>query len=144
MRVNQEGLDLIKRFESLRLKSYLCPAGVWTIGYGHTRGVTPGIVITEAEAERLLREDIEPCERAVSSACKVPLTSAQFSALVSLVFNIGAGAFSKSTLLKLLNQGQYSEAEKQFKRWNKAGGRELPGLTRRRAAEAELFNKESK
>ncbi len=134
-------LDLIKKFEGLYLTAYLCPADVWTIGYGHTKSVKPGMVITEAEADRLLEQDVAWVKAAVVGAVKVPLTANQTSALYSFVFNVGAGAFRSSTLLRKLNAGDYAGAQAQFRRWNKAGGKVLRGLTRRRAAEAKLFGK---
>ena len=137
--INSIGLRLIKSFEGLRLKAYQDAVRVWTIGYGTTRGVKPGMVITEAQAEQLLREDVRNFEQAVNSAVKAPINDNQFSALVSFSYNVGAGALRSSTLLKLLNQGDYLGAANQFPRWNKAGGRVLAGLTRRRNAERALF-----
>lgn len=116
------------------------PNDVPTIGYGSTRGVTMGDTCTEAEALQMLREDVSEAEGCVSMAVDVELTQAQFDALVSLVFNIGCGAFRGSTILKLVNAGDFDAAQKQFGRWNKQAGKELAGLTRRRAAEAELFS----
>lgn len=144
--INAAGLALIKRFEGLKLHAYICPAGVPTIGYGHTRTVTMQNVvdsktITEAEAECLLREDLETFEAAIGTLCKKPLTDNQFSALVCFAFNVGIGAFRNSTLLKKLNDGLFSEVRPQLMRWNKAGGKALPGLTKRRAAEADLFER---
>lgn len=140
--ITDEGLALIKRWEGLRLQAYLCPAGVWTIGYGHTGpDVTPGLVITEAYAEALLRQDLRTFEDGVSRLVTAPLTDNQFSALVSLAFNIGLGAFARSTLLRKLNAGDYAGAQAQFHVWNKAGGKVLPGLVNRRAGEAALFGR---
>lgn len=134
-------LSLIKRFEGLRLKAYICPAGVPTIGYGTTKGVRMGQTITEEEAERLLREDVAVFERGVDEAVKVPLNPNQRAALVSFAYNVGLGAFRTSTLLRLLNKGDYAGAAKQFDRWTKGGGKVLPGLVKRRAAERELFER---
>jgi lysozyme len=139
MTISDDGLALIKSAEGLRLSAYLCPANVWTIGYGTTRGVKAGQAISAIKAEELLREDVRQFERAVSEAVDVPITQGQFDALVSLVYNIGTGAFKKSTLLRLLNQSRYAEAAAQFARWNKGGGKVLPGLVKRRAAERKLF-----
>lgn len=139
MRTSQKGIDLIKKFEGCRLEAYKCPAGVWTIGYGHTKGVQNGQKITQAQAEELLREDLRIYEQAVESCVKVPLSQNQFEALVSFCYNCGGEALRTSTLLKLLNEGKYSEAGEQFLRWNKAGGRVLAGLTRRREEERKLF-----
>ena len=134
-------LDLIKHFEGCYLTAYLCPANVWTIGYGHTKTAKQGMVITQEEADRLLEQDVAWVKAAVIGAVKVPLTANQTSALYSFVFNVGAGAFRSSTLLRKLNAGDYTGAQGQFRRWNKAGGKVLRGLTRRRAAEAKLFGK---
>ena len=140
MRTGQLGIDLIKSFEGLALKAYLCPAGVLTIGYGHTgSNVMPGQIISEEQAENLLRIDLNRFEVGVANSVTASINQNQFDALVSLSFNIGLGAFKSSTLLKVLNAGQYIEAASQFLRWNKGGGRVLPGLTRRREAESQLF-----
>jgi lysozyme len=142
--VNKAGLDLIKEFEGFRSSAYLCPAGVWTIGYGNTfyasgRKVHAGDRISEAEAEKLLKITVESFADQVSQMIKVPVTDNQFSALVSLAYNIGVGAFARSTLLKLLNQKNYSQCANQFMVWSKANGRTLEGLRRRRSRERELF-----
>lgn len=144
MQTNKLGVDLIKSFESLRLESYVCPAGKLTIGYGHTGpDVQPGMVITEDQAEDLLRKDLAHSEKGVEAILLVPVTSNQFSALVSLAFNIGLVNFSKSTLLKLLDDGDTAAAAEQFLKWNKARVKgdlvPLAGLTRRREAERALF-----
>lgn len=137
--VNKAGLDLVKQFEGLKLKAYTCPAGVLTIGYGSTGAhVKPGMVITEAQAEDLLRSDLRRFEDFVAANC-TPATDNQFSALVSFAFNVGEGALKDSTLRRMHMEGNHAGAADQFKRWNKGGGRELPGLTRRRAAEAQLY-----
>lgn len=147
MKTNDAGVALIKDFEGLRLAAYPDPAHGWavpTIGYGHTSAagapeVTRGMKITAAGADEILRSDLGQYEAAVSKAVKVPLTENQFAALVSFTFNLGAGALRKSTLLKKLNAGDYAGAAAEFAKWNKAGGEVLPGLTRRRAAERDLF-----
>lgn len=136
---NQAGLDLIKRFEGYRGRAYKCAAGKWTVGWGSTRNVRPGMSITESEAEQRLREDLEDAEWTVAKAIRVPLNDNEFAALVSLVFNIGAGAFRGSTLLRMLNAGDRISASAEFLRWNKAGGKSLEGLNRRRLAERALF-----
>lgn len=138
-RINQAGLELIKQFEGLRTEAYLCPAGVWTIGYGSTLGVEKGDRISPESAELLLTKDLERFEKAVAENVRVPLTDNQFSALVCFAFNIGIGAFRGSTLLKLLNQQKYGEAADQLLRWNTAKGKVLEGLTRRRRSERALF-----
>lgn len=140
MRTNTAGLSLIKSFEGCQLAAYKCPAGVLTIGYGHTGSdVTPSLVITAHRAEELLQLDLGKFERAVATALKVPVTANQFAALVALAYNIGPAALAKSTLLRRLNAGRTQEAADQFLVWNRAGGRVLAGLTRRREAERALF-----
>lgn len=139
MKTSDHGVQFIKRFEGLRLDAYLCSAGVPTIGYGHTKGVKIGDKITQEQADTFLREDLEPCERAVDELVKVPLTQGQGDALASFIFNLGRGAFSSSTLLKWLNRGDYEGAAGQFERWCRAGGKVLPGLLKRRHAEAAMF-----
>lgn len=138
-KISQTGIDLIKSFEGCSLKAYRCPANVLTIGYGHTGGVKEGQVITQQEAERLLRVDLGSYESAVNKYVKAIINQNQFDALVSFAYNCGCGALQKSTLLKYLNQGMYKEAADQFDLWNKGGGQVLKGLVRRRAAEKELF-----
>lgn len=139
MKISQRGIDLIKRFEGLRLKAYLCPANVWTIGYGSTGPhFRQGGFITEAKAEALLRQDLARFEREVE-AMAGPSTQAQYDALVSFAFNVGAQALKSSTLLKRHRAGLHGPAADQFLRWNKAGKIVLPGLTRRRAAERKLY-----
>lgn len=138
-RINAVGLELIKDFEGLRLNSYQDAVGVWTIGYGHTRTAGPGQRITDAQATALLREDVANFENAVTQAVQVPMTANQFAALVSFTYNVGSGALNRSTLLRKLNAGDTLGAADEFLRWNRAGGQELAGLTRRRIAERELF-----
>jgi lysozyme len=137
--INDNALELIKRFEGLRLTAYKCPAGVYTIGYGHTNGVQRGQRCTELQAELWLMDDLREAEQAVDYLTRVPLTDNQRGALVSFVFNVGGGNFAASTLLKKLNAGDYAGAASEFARWNKTGGKILPGLTTRRQAEAVLF-----
>lgn len=146
MQTSADGLKLIKNFEGERLQAYLCPAGIWTIGYGHTDAaglpkVVPGMVITKRDAEDILRRDLRQYENTVSDAVKVALTQNQFDALVSFCYNVGAGAFRKSSLLTKLNRGDYDAVPSELMKWNKGGGKELPGLTRRRRAEAALWRK---
>lgn len=142
MKISQRGIDLIKQFEGLSLTAYPDPGTggePWTIGYGHTGGVKKGQTITESRAEELLREDVRRFEVAVDRLVKVPLTQAQFDALLSFAFNLGAGNLGSSTLLRLLNAGDYAGAAAQFERWVNAAGKIMPGLVRRRAAERALF-----
>jgi lysozyme len=139
-------LDLVKHFEGLYLNAYLCPAGVPTIGYGHTAGVTMGQTITASQAERFLEQDLAAAARDVDRLVKVPLASDRRGALASFTFNLGAGKLESSTLLKLLNKGDVDGAAEQFGAWVKAtvDGKKktLPGLVARRAAEAALFRGE--
>lgn len=141
MEISQTGIDLIKKFEGCSLKAYRCPAGILTIGYGHTNKVFVDDVITQEEAETLLKQDLIIHCNNVSKLVKVSLNQNQFDALVSFEYNVGYGAFSGATLLKLLNQGKYKEAAEQFDRWIYAGKKVLPGLVNRRKAEKELFLK---
>lgn len=140
--IGQAGLDLIKSFEGCKLEAYLCPAGVWTIGYGHTHGVVKGQKITQDQADQLLIDDLDIFVKGVDQATNVPLSQNEFDALVSFAFNVGIGAFKSSTMCRLINEGKLKEAADQFDRWNKAGGKVLAGLTRRRKAEKELFLKD--
>ena len=148
--VSEDGINLVKRFEGLhklnennQVVAYKCPAGVWTIGWGHTAGVKEGDVVTISDCENFLRQDLEECGQVIKRNVKVPLTQAQFDSLASFIFNLGAGNFKSSTLLKKLNKGSYDEVPEQLLRWNKArvdgSLTELRGLTRRRTAEATLF-----
>ena len=138
-KINANGLRILKSLEGLRLDAYLDAVGVWTIGYGTTSGVVPGMQISQAQAEEFLKKDLATFEMAIANAVKVPLSADQFSALVSFIYNIGATNFVGSTLLQLLNQKDYMGAADQLLRWNKGGDQELPGLTRRRQAERALF-----
>lgn len=132
--------ELIKEWEQLRLKAYLpTPNDRWTIGWGHTSTARPGMVITEEEAQDLFRRDVSWAEAEVNNYVKVALTQNQFDALVSFVFNVGAGAWRKSTMLRKLNAGDYDGAAQEFPRWNKQKGKVLKGLVRRRQHEMELF-----
>lgn len=140
MNLSDEGLELIKRHEGLRLEAYRDAVGVWTIGYGHTGAdVEEGQTITEHQADALLGEDVREAEECVEEHVTVDLTQGQFDALVSFVFNLGCAAFTRSTLLRLLNEGDAGGAGTQFARWVNAGGQPLPGLVKRRAEEAERF-----
>lgn len=140
MRTSSIGLQLIEHFEGLRTTAYRCPAGVWTIGIGHTSGVKQGTTCSVEQAREWLRSDVAHAERCVNDAVRgTRLNQAQFDALVSFVFNLGCGAFLRSTMLKLLNAGKVADVGPQFARWTRAGSRVLDGLVRRRAAERKLF-----
>tara|TARA_B100000902_G_scaffold156351_1_gene152693 strand:- start:390 stop:833 length:444 start_codon:yes stop_codon:yes gene_type:complete len=143
MNISQEGLALIKKFEGCRLKAYRCSANVLTIGYGHTGGVKEDDTISQPEADELLKEDIAKFEEYVSDNVIVELKQYQFDALVAWTFNLGPGNLRESTMLKKLNDADYASVPFEMRRWNKAGGKTLDGLIRRRQAEGLLFeNKE--
>jgi lysozyme len=139
MNISAEGLGLIKKFEGCVLDAYKCPAGVWTIGYGHTKDVQPGDSWSQSHAEHMLEVELEEYESYIKDLVKVNLSQNQFDALVSWVYNLGPANLKASTLLKVLNAGEYDEVPAQIKRWNKAGGQVLDGLIRRREAESLLF-----
>jgi lysozyme len=142
MNISSVGLNLIKSFEGCVLHTYKDVVGVRTIGYGHTGAdVHDGQTITQAQADALLLADCKRFVDGVNSVVKVPLNQNQFDALVSFCFNLGVGSLKTSTLLEKLNRKDYLGASNEFLRWNKAGGQVLAGLTRRRQAEKELFNK---
>lgn len=139
MTYSERGLDLTRQFEGIRLEAYLDGGGVPTIGYGHTKGVKLGDECDMRQAVAWLREDVKEAVDAVNRLVKARINQAQFDALVDFVFNLGQGAFAGSTLLRLLNAGDYEGAGGQFKRWNKDNGKVVAGLTRRRLAEEQLF-----
>lgn len=140
MKINAAGVSLIKSFEHCRLKAFLpTPNDVPTIGWGRTKGVRLGDTCTQEEADAWLLDDLEEAEECVNRNVEVVLTDNEYSALVSLVYNIGCGAFKGSTLLKLVNESHFDAASLQFRRWDKQKGRVLAGLTRRRLAEERLF-----
>ena len=139
MKCSQEGLALIKKFEGCRLKAYRCSANVLTIGYGHTGGVKDDDTISQPEADELLENDIAKFEKYVSDNVVPELKQYQFDALVAWTFNLGVGNLRSSTMLKKLNEGDYQSVPSEMKRWNKAGGKTLDGLIRRRKAEGLLF-----
>ena len=143
MRTSEAGIDLIKSFEGCRTVAYQDAVGVWTIGYGHTIDVKEGMSITQHQCDVMLEVDIETYENYVNKYVIVSLTQNQFDALVSWVYNLGPTNLRNSTMLKVLNAGNYNEVPYQMKRWNRAGGKVLKGLVVRRKAEAELFNNES-
>ena len=148
--VPQQAAGLVAGFEGFRAAPYLCPAGVWTVGFGSTRdgaghpvtAETPNV--TRASATALLERDLGASAQELATVCHVALNDAQASALVSLIYNIGGGAFAGSTLLKKLNAKDYDAAAAQFSVWNRGGGQVLPGLVARRAAEAKLFRTASR
>ena len=139
MNISQEGISLIKKFEGCELEAYQCAAGVWTIGYGSTKDVKEGDTLTQKEADNLLLHEMQEYEGYIKELVKVPLKQNQFDALVSWVFNLGPANLKASTMLKFLNAGDYHLIPSQIKRWNKASGKVLEGLIRRREAEALMF-----
>jgi len=145
MKVNKAGIDLIKEFEGLRLEAYKCPAGVWTIGYGTTAragvGIKPeaGMAVTEAEAEWYLEQSVAKFAAGVEAVITAPVDENEFAAMVSLAYNIGMTGFRKSSALRHFNAGDKAKAAAAIKLWNKAGGKVLAGLVRRREAEVALF-----
>ena len=139
MQTSQRGIDLIKSFEGLRLRAYRDAGGILTIGYGHTgRDVIEGLAISQTQAEELLRGDLMRFEDGVRKQAGAA-TPNQFDAMVSLAFNIGVTAFANSTLVRKHREGDHPGAADEFLRWNRAGGRPLSGLTRRRQAERRLY-----
>lgn len=143
MNISKNGIDFIKKEEGLILNAYLCPANVWTIGYGHTNGVKKGDKITEEQAEDFLVNDLLYSERVVNKMVKVKLNQNQYDALVSFVFNVGSGSFINSTLLKKLNAGANNdEICVELRRWVFSKGKKLPVLIARRQRECELYQRE--
>lgn len=155
MQISEPGLELLKQWEGFELKVYKDSAGLPTIGVGHliTKSeqssgniVIAGVPVqyanglTDQQALDLLSQDVQPAENSVNNGVKVDLNQNQFDALVSFTFNVGVGAFTSSTLLKVLNQGQYDQVPDQLRRWNKAGGKVVQGLVNRRENEVKLWN----
>ncbi len=142
MKTSYIGRKLIKTFEGYRSEAYLCPAGKWTIGYGHTSGVKEGDTCTEEQADIYLQEDLQWAEKAVN-AQNLRLNQFQFDALVSFVYNVGSGNFQESTLLKVIkaNPKDYAAIEGEWKKWKYSNKQVLKGLVRRRAAEFSLYSK---
>jgi lysozyme len=138
--INEAGLTLIKSFEGCELTAYQDSVGVWTLGWGHTKGVQKGDTCTQQQADDWLAGEIATeYAPGVWQAVTVPLTDNQFAALVSFAYNLGVGALKGSTLLKKLNARDYTGAADEFLKWNRANKKPLAGLTRRRKAERELF-----
>lgn len=130
---------IIKMQEGLSLKAYLCPAGVWTIGYGHTKGVKEGDTITRTEAHKMLERDLKGFAAEAGRYVKVPVTEGQYIALMDFIYNFGVSKFKGSTLLKKLNFGDYDGAAKEILKWKYSNGKVLPGLVKRRQYEYDLF-----
>ena len=141
MKVSQECIDLVKFFEGFEPIAYLCPANVWTIGYGRTKNVKEGDELTELQAERDLLEELDEFAEQVLNTVKISLDQNELDALTSWTYNLGVGNLQSSTLLKKLNSGDKNSVPSEMVRWNKAAGKVLAGLTRRREAEAKLWAK---
>jgi lysozyme len=139
VKISEKGLELLKHYEGCELTAYRCSANVLTIGYGHTKGVTEDMVITQEEADQMLHDEMPEYEGYINDKVTVELNQDQFDAMVCWVYNLGSGNLSSSTLLKVLNDGDYDGVPEQMKRWNKAGGKVLNGLIKRRDSEAKLF-----
>lgn len=140
MKISDQGIEFIIKEEGEVLHAYRCSAGVWTIGVGHTGGVTPDMKITKEQSRELLKSDLRRFEKVVNETIKHPLLQHQFDALVSFSFNVGTQAFKNSTLAKKINaNASWNEIRAEFLRWNKAGGKVLAGLTSRRKREAKLY-----
>ena len=142
METSQDGLKLIKKFEGCDLKSYQDSVGVWTIGYGHTKGVEEGQEITQDEGEEMLASELGEYEGYINDMVECDLEQHQFDALVAWVYNLGPTNLRSSTMLKRLNANDLDDVPNQIKRWDKAGGKVLQGLVRRREAEALMFQNE--
>ena len=142
-RVGPKAIAVMHHFEGCKLKAYKCPAGVWTIGYGATgAGIGPGVVWTQDQSDNRLLADVARFYRGVQKLVQVPINEFQAGALTSFAFNVGLQALAGSTLLRLLNGGQVLQASEQFMRWDRGGGKRLAGLTRRRAAEKAMFDRD--
>ncbi|GAB3528616.1 lysozyme [Photobacterium alginatilyticum] len=138
LKTSDAGLKLIMDYEGCQLNAYQCSANVWTNGYGHTVGVTPNSEVTHEQVVGNLVSDVQSAEAVVDRWVTVPLEQHQFDAFVSFVFNVGAGNFQRSTLLKKLNAENYTGACNELTRWVYADGKRLQGLVRRRNAEREV------
>jgi len=139
MIISNTGVELLTHFEGLELEAYQDSVGVWTIGYGHTKGVFPGMKITKSQAANMLKSELNEYQGYITDMVKVQLSQCQYDALVCWVYNLGPTNLRSSTLLKVLNQRDKFLVPEQIRRWNKAGGKVLKGLVRRREAEALLF-----
>jgi lysozyme len=139
MKISQEAIDQIKKFEGFKSKAYLDAVGIPTIGYGHISGVKLKDVCTEEQAEEFLKQDLIPGEEAITKLVKVDLNQGQWDSLLDFCFNLGVGSFSRSSLLRLLNERKFSEAAEEFDKWIYGGHQILPGLITRRNWEKRRF-----
>ena len=140
MRISTVGVDLIKEFEGCKLEAYQCSADVWTIGYGHTRHVSKGDTISQDQADKYLLDDIAWVEVHCDRLITVPLNQHQHDAIVSWCYNLGCGNLRASTMLRVINAGEFDKVSEQIVRWDNVNGQPVAGLTRRRSAEAVLFD----
>ena len=139
MKASPQAYNLIREFEGLRLAAYRCPSGIWTVGYGHTASVAPDAVITQLQANLLLQEDVAQCERTLNRY-NLALTQNMYDALISFIFNVGAGNFHRSALLSKIKVNPYdSSISDEFLKWIHSKGKPLAGLQRRRMAEMKLY-----
>ena len=139
MKISSDGLELIKHFEGCETTAYQDSVGVWTIGYGHTKNVEEGQTCSIEDAETMLADEMDEYEGYINNMVKVDLEQHEFDALVAWVYNLGPTNLGESTMLKVLNGGQFDRVHSEMKRWNRAGGQVLEGLVRRRTAEALMF-----
>jgi len=140
MQTSDKGKEFIKHFEGCRLEAYQCSSDVWTIGFGHARGVEKDDKISKKQADNLLSADIEMVETHVQRLITVDLNQSQWDAIVSWCFNLGCGNLRASTMLQVINSGELNKVSEQIIRWDKVGKKAVAGLTRRRKAEADLFD----
>ena len=139
MKISENGLELIKKFEGCETTAYQDSVGVWTIGFGHTKGVEEGQTCSIEDAESMLADEMDEYEGYINNMVKVELQQHEFDALVALVYNLGPTNLGESTMLKVLNGGQFDRVPDEMNRWTRAGGKILEGLVRRRQAESLMF-----
>ena len=139
MKISEDGLELIKKFEGCETTAYQDSVGVWTIGFGHTKGVEEGQTCSIEDAESMLADEMDEYEGYINNMVKVDLQQHEFDALVAWVYNLGPTNLGESTMLKVLNGGQFDRVPDEMNRWTRAGGEILEGLVRRRQAEALMF-----
>ena len=139
MKISENGLELIKKFEGCETTAYQDSVGVWTIGFGHTKGVEEGQTCSIEDAESMLADEMDEYEGYINNMVKVELQQHEFDALVAWVYNLGPTNLGESTMLKVLNEGQFDRVPDEMNRWTRAGGKILEGLVRRRQAESLMF-----
>lgn len=144
MKMSNNGIAMLKSFEGCKLMAYQDPTGIWTIGYGWTQPINhvpigQGMIITQSTAESLLLSGLVRYEKGITDLVTVPINQNQFDALVDFAWNLGIKSLACSSLLRKLNDGSYTKAADEFLKWNKAGGKVMPGLVKRRTTERSLF-----